>query len=66
MKSDPVRELLKDYAFRPRPWEISPQKATKAEDYCCRCGHVHQGVGECGENMGGGGFCRCQMEGVPR
>lgn len=45
--------------------EPRAQKA-KAEDYCCRCGHVHQGVGECGVDMGGGGFCRCQLEGVPR
>ena len=31
-------------------------------DSCPRCGHVHQGVSECGEPMGGGRICRCEME----
>lgn len=26
---------------------------------CPRCGHVHQGA-ECGEDLGGGGHCRCE------
>lgn len=33
-------------------------------DFCPRCGHVHQGR-ECGEEMGGGRVCRCELEGVP-
>lgn len=33
-------------------------------DICHRCGHVHQGR-ECGEPIGGGRTCRCELEGVP-
>lgn len=29
---------------------------------CPRCGHVHQGEAECGEPMGGGRVCRCELE----
>lgn len=29
---------------------------------CPRCGHVHEGEKECGKFMGGGGFCRCELE----
>ena len=30
---------------------------------CPRCGHVHkQGEKECGEDMGGGGVCKCDLE----
>jgi hypothetical protein len=29
---------------------------------CPRCGHVHEGDRECGAFMGGGGFCRCEVE----
>ena len=29
---------------------------------CPRCGHVHQGDRECGEQIGGGKVCRCEME----
>jgi hypothetical protein len=32
------------------------------DDTCPRCGHVHQGSGECGEQMGGGRICRCETE----
>ncbi len=28
---------------------------------CPRCGHIHQGESECGQEMGGGGFCRCEL-----
>lgn len=31
-------------------------------DTCPRCGHVHQGDRECGEQIGGGRICRCEME----
>jgi hypothetical protein len=27
---------------------------------CPRCGHVHQGSEECGEDLGGAGKCRCE------
>jgi hypothetical protein len=29
---------------------------------CPRCGHVHQGEKECGEEMGANRFCRCELE----
>ena len=29
---------------------------------CPRCGHVHQGSAECGEEIGGGRICRCELE----
>lgn len=29
---------------------------------CPRCGHIHEGVGECGMAMGNGRHCRCEME----
>ena len=29
---------------------------------CPRCGHEHQGTAECGEDMGGGRICRCELE----
>jgi hypothetical protein len=31
-------------------------------DFCPRCGHVHQGEKECGEPLGGGRICRCELE----
>ena len=30
--------------------------------HCPRCGHIHEGVRECGADMGGGRICRCEME----
>jgi hypothetical protein len=35
------------------------------EDACPRCGHVHQGDAECGEQIGGGRICRCEFDAVP-
>jgi hypothetical protein len=29
---------------------------------CPRCGHVHEGVGECGVSMGKDRLCRCDLE----
>ena len=29
---------------------------------CPRCGHVHEGVGECGVSMGKDRICRCELE----
>jgi hypothetical protein len=31
---------------------------------CPRCGHVHEGVAECGMQMGNGRVCRCEMEAI--
>jgi hypothetical protein len=28
---------------------------------CPRCGHIHQAHDECGEELGGGRICRCEM-----
>lgn len=39
-------------------------EAINLNDFCPRCGHVHQGR-ECGEEIGGGRVCRCELEGVP-
>lgn len=47
------RVLLQTAAQTPRrPYDES----------CPRCGHVHQGISECGEQLGGGRICRCEME----
>jgi hypothetical protein len=29
---------------------------------CPRCGHIHQGDTECGEPIGGGRVCRCELD----
>lgn len=47
--------------------KVTPRLELKQEMYqlekiCPRCGHVHQGLNECGQEMGGGGMCRCEME----
>ena len=31
------------------------------ESTCPRCGHIHLGEAECGEDMGGGRRCRCEL-----
>lgn len=38
--------------------------ANRAENdrTCPRCGHLHEGDRECGVFLGGGGFCRCELE----
>jgi hypothetical protein len=38
------------------------QRLLHESDPCPRCGHVHQGDRECGEQIGGGRICRCEME----
>jgi hypothetical protein len=40
----------------PRPFRPVPAHAT-----CPRCGHVHEGVSECGIEIGGGRICRCEL-----
>ncbi len=57
-----VREYFQDLALA-ASFAGSPQSTARVFDSTCpRCGHVHQGVSECGELMGGGGICRCEME----
>jgi hypothetical protein len=31
------------------------------DETCPRCGHIHQGISECGVDCGGGRICRCEM-----
>jgi hypothetical protein len=42
-----------------------PKPQERWADMCSRCGHVHQGAAECGESLGGGRICRCELEAVP-
>lgn len=48
------------------PAEIRPCRKVMGtfgnSDPCPRCGHVHQGSAECGEEIGGGRICRCELE----
>jgi hypothetical protein len=37
----------------------SPRRSL--QDTCPRCGHIHQGEAECGEDLGGGRICRCEL-----
>jgi hypothetical protein len=39
-----------------------PAAQSRWDKTCPRCGHVHQGGAECGEAMGGGGICRCELD----
>jgi hypothetical protein len=32
------------------------------QNVCPRCGHIHNNEKECGEKIGGGRVCRCEME----
>jgi hypothetical protein len=42
--------------------QLPPPGQRRYDPTCNRCGHVHEGVGECGMFMGNGRFCRCEME----
>ena len=42
-----------------------PASQRRWDDTCNRCGHVHQGLAECGEPMGSAGICRCEHEATP-
>jgi hypothetical protein len=48
--------IAKAVANNPRMVVLRPIDRT-----CPRCGHVHQRAYECGEDMGGGRICRCEM-----
>lgn len=41
---------------------ITPAPKGSLDRTCPRCGHVHQGSSECGQEMGPGRICRCEME----
>lgn len=79
--SDPinVRQWLEELASATRPetsdvteGQATPEFRTRLRvtgrvqepEVCHRCGHTHQGR-ECGEDIGGGRKCRCELEGVP-
>lgn len=38
------------------------QRTVPVSRVCPRCGHVHQGDSECGQEMGPGRICRCELE----
>lgn len=45
------------------PKVLPPAPQRRYEDATCpRCGHVHEGDGECGVLIGGGRYCRCELE----
>jgi hypothetical protein len=50
----------------PDPFTGVRPRSLALGDWCHRCGHVHEGVSECGVDMGSGRVCPCQLEGVPR
>jgi hypothetical protein len=65
-----LRELADLAAPIPESTKVSwmrraPAPQSRWEDTCPRCGHVHQGDAECGEQLGGGRICRCEFEAVP-
>jgi hypothetical protein len=31
------------------------------QDTCPRCGHIHEGINECGADIGGSRICRCEL-----
>jgi hypothetical protein len=40
--------------------DVAKRRLAIVQKTCHGCGHVHQGV-ECGQDMGGGRECRCEM-----
>lgn len=60
-----MREILAELPSAARSTRLEVTARPKPQprwDECPRCGHVHEGIGECGVQMGGGGLCRCEME----
>jgi len=51
-------------AVLPQPVTLSPVEVVQLTHLatCPRCGHIHQGQSECGEEMGAGRICRCELE----
>jgi hypothetical protein len=43
------------------PIRIERRDRRPLDETCPRCGHIHQGDSECGEQMGGGRICRCEL-----
>lgn len=66
-----LRELAEETRVQRLPASDSPGNGTcpkvmreshrSIHDTCPRCGHIHQGDAECGEDLGGGRVCRCQL-----
>jgi hypothetical protein len=56
-----VRELAAVIEFE--EMGASRRRLTDLNKSCPRCGHVHKsGEKECGEDMGGAGVCKCDVE----
>jgi len=49
---------------RPKVLSPAPQRRydSRHDPTCPRCGHVHEGIGECAMYMGNGRYCRCELE----
>jgi hypothetical protein len=49
---------------RPKVLTPAPQRRydSRHDPTCPRCGHIHEGVGECAMYMGNGRYCRCELE----
>lgn len=54
-----MRELASAARFAALP--VATMRRRLIESTCPRCGHIHQGEAECGEEMGGGRLCRCEL-----
>lgn len=39
-----------------------PASQRRYDPTCPRCGHIHEGIGQCGMSMGSAGLCRCEFE----
>lgn len=62
-----IEEVRKIGVLPENTVEVGPRmkltrQAQRRWDECNRCGHVHEGIGECGVRMGPNLFCRCEME----
>ena len=50
-------------ASRPAPkLTLRQEQQPRWESTCNKCGHVHQGDGECAVFLGKGGYCDCKAE----
>lgn len=57
-----VRAYLYEVALAARIADPRQCRSVSTESMCHNCGHVHQGFAECGQEMGPGRICRCEME----
>jgi hypothetical protein len=57
-----VRAFLYEVALAARIADPRQWNSVSANSTCPRCGHVHQGSSECGQEMEPGRICRCEIE----